>query len=405
VIKVIIKIQSLLSEIHNHQFIEQTLNYFKVELEYHAMLKGITFSENPGEDYDLEIWYIKSGGVENQFMENFDKDKKFYLLLTTDKHNSLPAALEIHAFIKQQGCDAEILHGEPEAIANRLYQITKSLAVIKELHNIRIGVIGQPSDWLIASAVDYELTKEKLGIELIDIDLEEFYDIWNEIDKNNVKTEYDTCPVVAEYDEMSVKQANAIYKVLKIIINKYNLQALTIRCFDLVSLGYGTGCLALSYLNSEDIISGCEGDIPAVISMVLLHKLTDQQVFMANPSRINVVDNTVVLAHCTLPWNMSEERVLDTHFETGQGIGVRGNIPLGPATVFRMDNLGLNYFVSAAEIINNLNESSLCRTQITAKLTERINYFLEEPLGNHHLICLGDHSQIVKQFFKFMGRQ
>ena len=36
----------------------------------------------------------------------------------------------------------------------------------------RLGIIGAPSDWLIASAVDYDVIKEKMHIELVDIPIE-----------------------------------------------------------------------------------------------------------------------------------------------------------------------------------------------------------------------------------------
>ena len=40
----------------------------------------------------------------------------------------------------------------------------------------RLGVIGKPSDWLIASNVDYKNVKNKFNIELINIDINELID-------------------------------------------------------------------------------------------------------------------------------------------------------------------------------------------------------------------------------------
>ncbi|QOR36044.1 hypothetical protein IMX26_04310 [Clostridium sp. 'deep sea'] len=397
----IIRFNTLLSKIHNSDSINKALHDFNCSLEAEAHKRGIKFV---GEEYkgpiDLEVWYVKSGGVENYFEEKFDSSNKHYILLTTDKHNSLPASLEIHSFITQQGCTAEILHGSPSKIVERISKIAKVKKTIKELKNTRIGVIGKPSDWLIASDVNYISIKEQLGIELIDINLDEFYSIWKDIDEGFVRTEYSSHQAILNYNQQEVSRANTAYKVLKILINKYNLQALTIRCFDLVEKDYGTGCLALSFLNSENIISGCEGDITGVISMVILNKLSGQPVFMANPSRINQESNEVLMAHCTLPWNMATDIKLDTHFETGQGIGVKGEIPIGDATVFRMSNAAENYFVSSAQILANNNDESLCRTQITMKLNESVNYFLNHPYGNHHLICNGDYTDLVNLFFE-----
>ena len=43
----------------------------------------------------------------------------------------------------------------------------------------RLGVIGKPSDWLIASNVDYKNVKDKFNIDLINIDINELIDVYN----------------------------------------------------------------------------------------------------------------------------------------------------------------------------------------------------------------------------------
>ena len=40
----------------------------------------------------------------------------------------------------------------------------------------KLGVIGKPSDWLIASDVDYKKVNELFDIELVDIDIKELID-------------------------------------------------------------------------------------------------------------------------------------------------------------------------------------------------------------------------------------
>ena len=43
----------------------------------------------------------------------------------------------------------------------------------------RLGVIGKPSDWLIASQVNYQNVKDLFDIELIDIDINELISLAN----------------------------------------------------------------------------------------------------------------------------------------------------------------------------------------------------------------------------------
>ncbi len=391
--------ESIVSSFHDDDRIEKTTEKFNIRLKESLSNLGIATASR--EEADILIYYIKSGGTENIFKSRF-KPQAINLLLTTDMHNSLPAALEIHSYLTNEGLNTEILHGNPELIAKRIQFFTNLVVAKNVIANEKVGVIGQPSDWLIASNVDYEKVREIFGIELIDIPLEEFYKIWEEFEDLSTSTSYDSEEIVASYDINKVKEANRIYKTLKVIINKYGLTSLTLRCFDLVNNNCGTGCLALSYLNSENIISGCEGDIPAVISMVIMNRLTNQPVFMANPSRIDLAKNSVLFAHCTLPWNLAERKELDTHFETGLGIGVRGYIETGDITVFKLNNQSNEYFVSEGELVHSGNEDVLCRTQITTILDKDVDYFLQNPLGNHHLIIKGHYQDLIEEYFKLL---
>ena len=98
---------------------------------------------------DLALILIQSGGSENLFLENFNKLKAPYYLLTYGHNNSLAASLEILSYIKDNNLEGEVLHGSLNYILNRINNL-KNKDVIS-----RLGVIGKPRDWLIASQVNY----------------------------------------------------------------------------------------------------------------------------------------------------------------------------------------------------------------------------------------------------------
>jgi L-fucose isomerase-like protein len=203
------------------------------------------------------------------------------------------------------------------------------------------------------------------------------------------------------FNKKSIDGALKIYNGFKAILNKYKLDGITVRCFDLLEIYKNSGCLGISLLNDEGIVGGCEGDVPALISMTILHLLTDEPVFMANPSSIDIDKNEIILAHCTLPLNMPDEFYLKTHFESGIGVGIKGDIREGEATIFKLSGDGKNYFVSGGEIVENLSKENLCRTQIRLRMNEDVKYFLQNSICNHHLICKGDYSELVREFFKW----
>ena len=395
-----IGLYNLVSEVHNEGYINSTLQGFLADIEEKLgeKFENINLEYFNHKDY-FPLIFIKSGGVEGKFKQIFKQVKGPYLLLSSGLHNSFAASLEIASFLKQKGKKVEIIHGDSNYIARRIKELSKIFEVKNRLTSTKLGVIGKPSDWLIASDVDYLKVKETLGISLIDIEMEELV---KEIDQdhnfahpklNDIKNK--------GFDSKSIDGALKIYNGFKAIVNKYKLDGITVRCFDLLEIYKNTGCLGLSLLNDEGITAGCEGDIPALISMVILHYLSDEPVFMANPSSIDIDKNEIILAHCTLPLNMPDKFYLKTHFESGLGVGIKGNIKEGKATIFKVSRDGKEYFVSGGEIIENLNSENLCRTQIRFRMNEGVKYFLQNSLANHHLICKGDYNKLVREFFKW----
>ena len=114
--------------------------------------------------------------------------------------------------------------------------------------------------------------------------------------------------------------------MLKQIVEKYNLTGVTTRCFDLLTSLKSTACLALANLNDEKITATCEGDIMSMITMRIASLVGDGYAFQANPSRIDIKNNSMLIAHCTIPTKMTTSYKLDTHFESGIGVAIKGEL-------------------------------------------------------------------------------
>ena len=352
------------------------------------------------DDYDMILDFIGGGGTEGIFLKDMDRLPQPYFLLTTGANNSLAASMEILSYLRQKGLPGEIIHGSDEFVVKRITQLAQVFRVKKRLSSFRIARVGKPSDWLIASQVDAKEAKERNGMEIIDVSMEEFFE---EIAKKEYqKNEYTELIRSRPFDEKEIEEALYIYGALRRIVDRYGLDGVTVRCFDLLDTVHSTGCAALAILNSEGIYAACEGDVPALISMAVLGELSKEPVFMANPSRIDTDHNEIVFAHCTLPICMPEDFSIMTHFESQIGVAFRGKLKEGPITVFKCDGLMKEYFVSEGELLENLNEYNLCRTQIRLKLDESVLYFLRRSIGNHHLIVKGDHRELIDEFFKWL---
>lgn len=362
---------------------------------------------NPGDQAEayLQVVFIASGGSEQKFRRIYPGLAKPVILLADGKHNSLPAALEISSWVRQQGEAAEIVHGDRNLIAGRLHRLAVFQRTRRALAG-PIGLIGEPSDWLIASAVDRSAANALWGTEFIDIPLDEVSGHKAEEAEvaANARELIQQAKKLDGVDDAAVQAAARLLPALKAVYARHDLRAATLRCFSLIERLQTSGCLALSLLNDQGLICGCEGDVTAVFSMLLLFALTGEIPFMANAAAVDCRSNQIVLAHCTVPRRAVSAYRLLTHFETGLGVALSGDFPRGPATVFKAGNPDLgSYFISAAEVLPGRPEPGLCRTQVRLHLQEPVEYFLKTPLANHHLLIRGDHVSLINDFMSYSG--
>lgn len=340
--------------------------------------------------HTLDLIYVRTGGAEGIFRsllpEMLSRGISRYYLLTSGKSNSLAASLEILSYLGQQGLKGEVLHGSPEYLRSRINALETVAIARQKLQGARIGVIGEPSDWLISSHADPVALMDRIGVKLESIPMEELV---QEIGRSKADAAPSEVPM-ADNVRASYPGATQIYHALEVIVQNHKLNALTLRCFDLLSSVGNTGCLALASFNADGFPASCEGDVPALLSMMISQALTGFTGFQANPSRIDVETGEILFAHCTVPFNMVRNWQYDTHFESGIGVGIHGEIPEGPVTIFKVSGKLDRFFAAEGELLYNQYEDNLCRTQVVLKVKpEEARYFLTKPIGNHHIIVPG----------------
>ena len=351
---------------------------------------------------------IATGGVENLIVEDYHRLPAITTLLADGRHNSLAASLEISAWLRSRNRNVEVIHGTLDYMAERLYDIASITERRAALRGSRIGVIGKPSAWLIASGINYADVAHKWGVEVVDIPISEVVDQFDQITDAEVKELADeflnNAKAVKEASAEDVIKATRLYKAIRNVVEQNNLSAFTLSCFNLLDITHTTGCMALSLLNDAGIPAGCEGDIPTLFTMLVAKVLTGKPGFMANPSRVNPLTGEIVFAHCTIGLTQTEGYSIRSHFESSSGVAIQGLVKEGPATVFKIGGEKLDqFFITSAELEENLNEKFLCRTQVRMHIKEDPAYFLKNPLGNHHVILTGNYTEEIKRFLSDVG--
>lgn len=379
------------------------------ELEKYFTVKFIDYQDihKLGSD-DFKIIFLSTGGVERLVIQHFELLPRPAILLADGMQNSLASALEISSWLRNRGLKSEILHGEFPSIIQRIRILYSNFKAQRALFGVRIGVIGTPSSWLIASNVDYLLAKRRWGVEYLDISLERVYDIYNKITNDEVGA---SCAAFAsqalacrEGTPEDILKAMRLYRAIRKVCEEEKLSAVTVSCFKLIERIGTTGCLALSLLNDDGLLAGCEGDLQSIFTLLAVKVLTEKVGFMANPSMIHTRNNEIVLAHCTIGTKQTDRYIVRNHFETESGIGIQGLLPTGDVTIIKCGGECLDeYYLSTGTLTENTNYINMCRTQVRIKMNTPTEYFLKNPLGNHHILIQGNLEERVNEFLQANG--
>ena len=348
------------------------------------------------------VFFVQTGGSEIYFKDCYEEYPEPYCLLVQGKRNSLAASLEIKTFLESKGKRCLLLMGKPEEIHDQLALYHRFFHIEQRLHKMRLGVIGKPSDWLIGSGFSAREIKRVFGIEIVPIPMKEFLELVDErimIDTKAMKRFLEKPP-----RREDLRKSLYIHGALTRLCQKYQLSGFTLRCFDLLQTKQETSCLAFGMLNDEGYVATCEGDVPTMLTMVLLKELTGKPSFMANPSELHVDEGEAIYAHCTCPFSMLRSYTLGTHFESGLGFGIRGEFPKAKMTMAKMKGDLTAMRALTCRVIENPLRADLCRSQIRVRFDDDIHELVEKPYGNHMAFVEGDHRAELLKLFDYLTR-
>ena len=376
----------------------------------------------------VNVAYILTGGTESLFIKLFGENcsRLGNITIISDAyHNSLAASQEICTWLYNNGVQHRHIHiplHSPDATLNRLPTLlcaespapqrcecnagvaaTSAESLVKALGGCTIGLIGEASPWLIASGIDKEALSERCGVSFREISigtLADKYLGYRELWKNHTlsagaRAELDevlcrfSCSLEGDRTTEDLSDAAIMYLALASICKEEHLDAVTVKCFDLLSSCKTTACLALALLNDNGKIAGCEGDIPSICTMLAVYKALGRPSFMANPASIDSDNLSIDFAHCTIPTVMVESCTLPSHFESGIGIGINGEVPLGNYTLCKLSGKTLERsLICNGRLVKGEYLSNRCRTQVRFIFESKAEFdaFCKARVGNHIIL-------------------
>lgn len=346
---------------------------------------------------DVSFIVVLTGGAEPEIIANAGD---YNILLGWPHYNSLPSALEAAAYLKKNGKYVEVITLPRPGAEPPVEKIEKTLRLFRLLKEPpRLGLVGDMNRWLVSSHLwgkpDVVIGEE----EIFSRSLQERDDGVEEFVKDAESTSYS-----AEELSPIFRYAKALWKAAA----ELKLSGVTLGCwcfdFDKVRQRGWTPCISLAVLNDWGITATCEGDLRALYSAVVLHKLSNKPAWIGN---INYVEGDLLtLTHDGAPPSMAYRYDIRPRLATGAPAAMRGTAPPGkPITLLRVsEDLKKALLLKGVTYMGERIEA--CSYQVYVKLTVGdAQDILSANLGNHLAFVLEDVYEEARKYLNYIGAE
>jgi L-fucose isomerase-like protein len=359
-------------------------------------------------------------------------------------NGNLGASLQIRYVLEEIGKNFLYLAGPAEDEGNHgaLVKYLRAAWVKKTLRGRKIATIGGKCMMMYQTQVNEYSWKRTFGVDFPQYDtVQVFKEMENVSDEEARKVEKEfLARVKAVHWEAGEDkpEKDAVFTQAKMFLafkrlqKLYGIDIFANKCMPEMSAipyGYGyAGCLATCMLNEAGIMTACEADVPAGLSMYILHLLSGRPVFFADIARLNKPEKRITFFNCgtapmsladakrgvelwPMPGNIADEAVPEPYY-SGKMKGLTVKFDLENDREVTLLRIGgndgtLRFHVALAdtcqrevepdEIIGNRWPGFGIRVR------GDLQAFLEHTVGHHYSIAYGNHVEELRDLAKIYG--
>lgn len=220
----------------------------------------------------------------------------------------------VHGMLDEIGFKHKLFYGMPDDTdtTRSIYSFVRAAMVVKELQGSHLGLIGGRSLGAYPTAVDPNQVKKIFGIEIDHIDqmvlLEKARGVKTEVSQELYQEFIKIYGKINVPQEVMIKSLNA-YVALKDIIKERKLDFVALKCLEEFINTYTSCCVAISLTNNDGIITACQSDINAAISMQISKLLSDKPVIFADVNMVDKDNKVVRLINCgTMSTDLAKDK-------------------------------------------------------------------------------------------------
>jgi hypothetical protein len=268
----------------------------------------------------------------------------------------------------------------------------------------------------ITGTENKEMTVEKFGTHIRVVPMQSFAEAYRSVqEKDRVQTIAQTYLSQAkkrvEPKESEVLEAARLYVACKRIMEQEQADAIMMNCLQgIQDKRIVPPCMAYMSLRDEGIVAGCQNDLDATLTMMLVQQLFDKPGFQQNAS-CDTEKNLYVGAHCTCPSQLNGPAgpaapyILRNHAEAGVGVVPQVLWPEGQEVTMAhyLNSKEPQMLIYSGKVVTcyDTPPSGGCRTNVVITINE-----LDDACkvkGMHQTIFLGNHTEQLQAFCRLFG--
>ena len=217
---------------------------------------------------------------------------------------------------------------------------------------------------------------------------------------------------VVQPTKADIIDAARTYFALKEIVKSENADAIMMDCLPGLSIPHKhpPPCMGFMSLRDEGIPAGCQADLNATLTLMLVQQLFGRPGFQQNSS-METENNHYFGAHCTCPSKLSgrdgpsQPYILMSHAEAGWGCVPRVLWPAGADVTMAQYVSGKTpqMYVYSGRVVRcpDIPPTGGCRTNIEMTINEVDDVC--DVKGMHQIIFLGNYAKQLRTFCQLCG--
>ncbi len=266
-----------------------------------------------------------------------------------------------------------------------------------------------------SNITDLEHLKSSYGINIEAVSFDNFFNKMDQIAKDKTVTSRlseKTIEIIEDAQKVNMNEKTLIYDLqfyytIMEYMKEKGYNAFSARCFELCAskIPWDKGfvpCAALSILKDLGIAASCEGDLNALLALMVLMYLSNKSAFMGNPE-IDIEQNLIKIHHDVPGLKMKGLSEPDLPYSivsftnTGFGATIRYDFSLDigqTVTMCRFDPTAKKLLLKTGTIQGCFDKDKVgCKLGVSIKIDNALDFFHKSAEFGHHLAMVyGDYT-------------